>query len=115
MHNFTELKVWNSSIDLVEIIYKVTEEFPKSEQFGLTNQMRRCSVSTPSNIAEGSERTDKEFGRFISISLSSAFELETQLIIANRLKYINSDKYNNLIDSIKSIEKMLYSFRMKLI
>ena len=95
MHNFKELLIWQDSIDIVEDIYRVVGSFPKNEQYGLVSQMNRCSVSIPSNIAEGSGRgSNKDFSRFLSISLSSAFELETQLIIANRIGFINTDIFS---------------------
>jgi len=82
MHNFKDLKVWQKSMDLAIDIYKATSLFPRDEKFGLVSQIKRCSVSIPSNIAEGSGRgSDKEFNHFLNISQGSAFELETQLII----------------------------------
>jgi four helix bundle protein len=78
------LDVWNMGMDLVENVYRITEAFPKEEQFGLTSQMPRAAVSVPSNIAEGAARSSKrEFLQFLYISLSSLSEIETQLIIAN--------------------------------
>ena len=83
-----KLKVWQRSIDYVIEIYKLTEKFPKSELYGLTNQMRRSAVSIASNIAEGAGRSGKkEFKQFLSISQGSVAELETQLIISERLGY----------------------------
>jgi len=114
MHNFKELKIWSESIELVEKIYQLTESFPTSEQFGLTNQIRRCSVSVPSNIAEGSGGTDKEFCRYLTISLSSAFELETQLIIAKRLKYIDDPKHKEISEFVVTMQKMIFGFKNKL-
>ncbi len=115
MHNFKQLRIWQDSIDLVENIYLETKSFPKNEEYGLTSQMRRCSVSVPSNIAEGSGRgSDKDFKRFLSISLSSSFELETQLIIANRLGFVESGNFENSIEKIRKLQKMIFSFRKKL-
>lgn len=88
----TELALWQKSIDLVEKIYVITREFPKSEQYGLTSQMRRCSISISSNIAEGAGRnSSKDFIRFLNISSGSLSELETQLVIADRLNFINAE------------------------
>ncbi|WP_322971822.1 four helix bundle protein [Faecalibacter sp. LW9] len=88
-----DLKVWQESITLVEDIYQLTAKFPKEELFGLTSQMRRASISISSNIAEGAGRKGKsEFTRFLYISLGSLSELDTQLEIAIRLKYIKDDK-----------------------
>lgn len=81
-HNFRELKIWKESINLVKQIYLLTSDLPKDEKFGLISQINRCSVSIPSNIAEGSGRTsDKEFLNFLNIAISSSYELETQLIL----------------------------------
>lgn len=113
MHNFKELNIWKESVNLVVNLYGITKDFPRSEQFGLISQIRRCSVSIPSNIAEGSGRSDADFKRFLSISISSAFELETQLIIANRLEYIADKDLKFLLDSLKSIQKMIYSLKEK--
>ncbi|WP_370003901.1 four helix bundle protein, partial [Winogradskyella sp.] len=87
-HNYKNLKVWSLGIEIVDDVFKLTYSFPKEERFGLGSQINRCSVSIPSNIAEGSARTDKSFSHFIDIALGSSFELETQLIIANKRKYI---------------------------
>jgi len=115
MHNFKELRIWQDSMDIVEDIYKVLREFPKNEQYGLVSQMNRCSVSIPSNIAEGSGREgNKDFSRFLSISLSSAFELETQLIIANRLDFISPDNFNSINTKLTKMQKMIFVFRKKL-
>ena len=83
-----DLDVWKKSMDLVEEVYRRTDSFPPSEKYGLTNQIRRCAVSISSNIEEGAARnTDKEFVQFCYIALGSLSELETQLLIAERLKY----------------------------
>jgi len=115
MHNFKELRIWQDSMDIVEDIYKVVRDFPKNEQFGLISQMNRCSVSIPSNIAEGSGRdSNKDFRRFLSISLSSAFELETQLIIASRIGFLQKDDFNRIIEKVNIVQKMIFVFRKKL-
>ena len=88
MNYFKELKVWQKAIDLVTEIYTKSQEFPKEELYGLTSQIRRSAVSIPSNIAKGCGRkTNKDFANFLGISLGSAFELETQLIIAKKFKF----------------------------
>lgn len=90
--NHKDLDVWKRSMDLVEEIYKVTSNFPSSEIYGLTNQLRRASVSIPSNIAEGAARkSNKELLYFINVAIGSVAEIETQLLIAVRLEYINED------------------------
>src|SRR5271154_4345955 len=89
--SYRDLEVWRLGLDLVEIIYRSTAEFPKSEIFGLAAQMRRAAVSIPSNIAEGQARTSsKEFLHFLSIALGSLAELATQLELANRLGYMEA-------------------------
>ena len=99
-----DLDVWKESIFLVKDVYTLTKLFPKDEIYGLTSQMRRCAVSIPSNIAEGSARNyDKEFIQFLYISLGSLSELETQLIISIEINYIN--EYN--FAKLEKIKKML--------
>jgi four helix bundle protein len=97
-HNYKNLKIWNLGIEIVDDVFKITDTFPKEEKFGLVSQINRCSVSIPSNIAEGSSRTDKSFSHFIDISLGSSFELETQLIIANKRKYITEEQLKIIED-----------------
>jgi four helix bundle protein len=108
MNNFRELKVWQKAITLVKKIYLSTKSFPLEEQFGLNNQIRRCAVSIPSNIAEGAGRkSEKEFEHFLYVSLGSCFEFETQLIISRELEYISQDTFSNLEKEIIEIEKMI--------
>ena len=106
MKNHMDLDVWKKSMDLVENIYKLSSEFPKDELYGLTSQIRRASISIPSNIAEGSARNgNKEFIQFLYIALGSTSEVETQLIIAQRLKYL--ENIDNELDAIIIIKKLL--------
>lgn len=106
MNSFKDLDVWNHGIDFVEAIYRLTSSFPKEEQYGLVSQMRRASVSIPSNIAEGQgRRNPKEFIQFLYIAKGSLAEVETQLIICKRLKYI--DDIADLVDSTKRLRTML--------
>lgn len=104
-----DLKVWKESMNLVETIYRVTKGFPKEEQFGLTLQMRRASVSIPSNIAEGAGRkSNLEFCRFLYIAMGSLSELETQLDLSNRLEFLNpKDEFNEISQKIIFIRVML--------
>ncbi|MFK5879561.1 MAG: four helix bundle protein [Flavobacteriaceae bacterium] len=89
MHNYKKLNVWEESVNLVTDVYQLTDTFPNKEKFGLISQINRCSVSIPSNIAEGAGRSSKkEFSLFLGDALASSFELETQLIISNNLKFI---------------------------
>ena len=105
---FRELKAWQLGMDLGERVYLITDSFPKSEIYGLTSQIRRCAVFVPSNLAEGHGRTSaKEFLQFIAISFGSICELETQILLSHRLKYINSQDSDTvlalLIETSKTI------------
>ncbi len=104
--NHKDLEVWKKSMDLVSNIYKITESFPNKELYGLTNQIRRAAVSIPSNIAEGAARNSKkEFIQFLYIALGSLSELETQIIIADRLEYLNN--LDILLDDLKFVQKLI--------
>lgn len=108
--NHKDLEVWKKSMDLVESVYQMTNSFPDSEKFGLTNQIRRAVVSIPSNIAEGSGRkSDKELIQFIHIAIGSLAEVETQYLISLRLKYVvrNEIIENELI----VLNKLLIGFK----
>ena len=110
---YEKLNIWKMSMELVEDIYRLTSTFPKAEKFNLTSQINRCSVSIPSNIAEGKGRgSDKEFKQYLYIARGSLFELRTQLELSRRLGYIDSDK--RLKDKIVAIESMLNTFIKKL-
>ncbi len=113
-HNYKNLKIWELGVEIVDNVYEIISECPKDEKFGLGSQISRCSVSIPSNIAEGSSRTHKSFSHFIDISLGSSFELETQLIIANNRKYISNEQLNKLEEKIVEFQKMTMSFQNKL-
>ena len=107
-----DLDVWRKSIDLVTLIYKYTADYPKDEMYGLTSQIRRCAVSIPSNIAEGSARTTKkDFSHFLAIALGSVAELETQLIISKNLNYLPETVLNELMPELISIRRMTLGFR----
>jgi four helix bundle protein len=115
MHKFKELEIWKKSRLFCSEIYKITSNFPESEKFGLTNQLRRASVSIPSNIAEGSSRSsNKDFARFLQITLGSAYEIETQLLIAYDLKFINNEELEKLSQNLESIIKMTSKFKSTL-
>ena len=108
METHKDLRVWQQSIKMVTSIYLLTQTFPKEELFGLVSQMRRASVSVPSNIAEGYARgTDKEKLHFLRVSSGSMSEVETQLMLSLNLGYINQEKYNELAEVISSIWKQL--------
>lgn len=113
--SFKDLIVWQKAIDLSVLVYLVTKSFPKSEQYGLVSQIRRCSVSIPSNIAEGFLRGHRtEYIQFLRIAYGSGAELETQLILALKINFINRtdfDKCNLLLDEVM---KMLNALINKL-
>lgn len=114
MDNFRNLIVWKRAVELATSIYMKTGNFPKSELYGLTSQIRRAAVSIPSNIAEGAgRRSKKEFSNFLSISYGSACELETQLLIAKNLGYLHTEDFKDLFSEIEEIQKMLYVLRKK--
>lgn len=112
MRNFRELEVWKSSVLLVKNIYLLSESFPATEKYGLISQISRCAVSIPSNIAEGCSRTSqKDFSRFLQMSLGSAFELETQLEIAKEVNFINEIEYSKIIEQLHIIQKRIQSLK----
>ena len=108
IRNYRDLVAWQKATDLVVAIYRVTKTFPKEEVYGLTAQLRRCAVSIPSNIAEGQGRgSDKEFGRFLQIAYGSLRELETQLIIAQRLEYLDRVEVERLLADAAEIGRLI--------
>lgn len=110
-HNYKNLKIWQLGITIANEISDLLLEFPKHERYDLSSQISRCSVSMPSNIAEGSSRTDKSFSHFLDISLGSSFELITQLLIAKHRKYINEIQFNQLEIKIEEFQRMTMSFQ----
>jgi four helix bundle protein len=113
--SYKDLEVWKLSITFVEDIYKITSKFPASENYGLTQQIRRAAVSIPSNIAEGQFRnSSKEFRQFLSIALGSSAELETQLIIANKINYLSSEELAPILNALEIIMKMLKKLSLSL-
>ncbi len=115
MHNFKKLKIWDESMLLVSESYKLTHTFPKFEIYGLTSQMNRCAVSIPSNISEGSSKSsDKHFNKYLEDSLGSAFEWGIQLNVAYNERYLSKEKFNELEQKIKQIQKMISGFQSRL-
>ena len=113
--DYKDLKVWQKGIQIVDKVYLITDSFPKSELYGLVSQMRRASVRIPSNVAEGFARHHtKEYTQFLYISLGSCAELDTQLVIANRRKYITKKKLEELAEDINYETRMLVSLINKL-
>jgi len=107
-HKYSELIVWQKAIDFVEDVYRPSDGFPKTEQYGLTSQVRRSVVSVPSNIAEGQGRNgSREFLHHLAIAYGSLSEVETQLIIAKRLKYIGADQLKGLLDKAAEVGRLL--------
>jgi four helix bundle protein len=106
MRDFRKLEVWDQSMQLAKMVYKLCESFPKSEIYGITQQIQRCAISIPSNIAEGCSRdSSKEFSRFIQIALGSAFELETQLLLARDFNYFSFN--HEIFEFLNVIQKRL--------
>ncbi len=115
MNNFRNLDVWNKAVELATIIYMNTEDFPKTEQYALTSQIRRCTVSISSNIAEGAGRSSKkEFNQFLHIATGSCYELETQLTISRNFQFITQNDYECIKDKLVEIQKMIYALRKSL-
>lgn len=114
LRSYKELIVWQKSMELVEQIYVITKHFPRDELFGLISQMRRAAISIPSNIAEGyARKSHKEYLRFYSISYGSALELETQIEIAERLKFAPTESFIALKALLQEVCKMLYTMIYK--
>jgi len=113
--SFHDLDVWRIAIKLTKDVYLLTEKFPNSEIFGLTGQIRRAAISIPSNIAEGQSRnSSKEFRQFLSVALGSLAEIETQLVIAKEVGYINEQEFAPFLPSIDTIRKMIRSLSKSL-
>ncbi len=108
---YRDLDVWKFSRELVNSVYKLTKSFPKEELYGLTNQIRRCAVSIPSNIAEGcGRRTSKDTIQFLYISRGSLYELETQMFLALDQNFISENQLNEINSQIESCKKLLNGF-----
>lgn len=115
MHRFKDLEIWRQSRVFCKDIYEVTSTFPQTEKFGLISQLRRASVSIPSNIAEGASRnSNKDFARFLEITIGSCCEVETQLLIANDLGFLKDENLNPLLFKLEAITKMTSKFKSTL-
>jgi four helix bundle protein len=113
--SYKDLKVWQVAIDMVVDIYKLTGKFPRNESFGLASQIQRAMVSIPSNIAEGHARgTSREFHHYLSITLGSTAELETQLIIAAKLDYLELTTANEMLERVDKLGKMIRALKSRL-
>lgn len=108
---YIDLDVWKEARVLANLVYQMTKNFPKEEQFNLTHQLRRCAVSIPSNIAEGcGRRTSADTIQFLHISRGSLYELETQLYIALDQEYLTEDDLKEMLDQVESCKKLLNGF-----
>ena len=113
--SYKDLIIWKKSMELVRLIYELTNKFPQSEIYGLTSQMRRAAVAIPSNIAEGyGRRSSKEYLQFLSIAYGSSLELETQIILSNDLKLVREIEVRNILILLEEIKKMLYVLMFKI-
>ncbi len=114
MRNFREMIIWNEGIDLAAEVYKVTKLLPKEEEYGLKSQLRRAAVSIASNIAEGCSRSSqKEFKHYLEISMGSAFEIETDFVLARRLSLISEKDFLSLIVSLHILQKRINALIIK--
>lgn len=110
IQSYRDLKVWQKAFELVILVYKITEKFPKSELYGLISDMRRAAVSIPSNIAEGYHRRyAREYLHFLSIAYGSSGELETQLLLSKRLGFIEERDFEVVYELNTEVSKMLFS------
>ena len=115
MKDFHKLKAWEKAHKLTLDVYIQTKDFPKEEVYGLTNQMRRSSVSIPTNIAEGCGRNSKaEMIQFFNIAIGSSSELEYQLLLAHDLHYLRDEIYTKLSEELIEVRRMLYVYTQKL-
>ena len=107
--NFKDLKIWQKGIELVKVIYQITNSFPSTEMYGIVSQMRRSAISIPSNIAEGFHRQNqKEKIQFYHVASGSIAELETQLMIANDVDYIDGEIFKNVITQAAKVHQLTY-------
>jgi four helix bundle protein len=114
MNNYKEWEVWKRSIKLAVKMYKLTAILPLEEKFGLVSQLRRCAVSIPSNIAEGSGRkSNKEFSQFLSIAYGSLCELDTQVIISMELGFLKNQDLEEIEKEVGELQKMLFALIAK--
>ena len=112
---FRDLIIWQKSMGLVTEIYRMTKRMPKDEEYGLKAQMRRCAVSIPSNVAEGyGRKSTNDYIRFLNITMSSLYELQTQIEIALNLEYIKQEDFDKLHEAAREIERMLSSLVRKI-
>ena len=115
MRDFKKLEIWKNGITIVKHVYSLVQKLPSEEKFGLKSQLSRAEISVPSNIAEGCSRNSEvEFKRFLEIALGSLFEVETQLIISEELKFLDSDELKSIFELISIESKMINSLISKI-
>ena len=115
MFNFEKLDVWHKGLAFADSIYTLTRKFPADERFGLTHQMRRAAISTPSNVAEGSSRASQtNFGRFIEIGTGSLYEVVTQSFIAKKLGFLSAEEFGRVYRDAEELSRMLSGLRRSL-
>jgi len=115
MHRYKDLRFWQLSRSFCKDIYSITSTFPTDEKFGITSQLRRASISIPSNIAEGASRhSNKDFARFLEIAIGSCYEIETQLLISNDLEFISESQLHTFLEKLLSIIKLMSKFKSTL-
>ena len=115
MHRYKDLKIWQAGMEVAKAAYDISAAFPPEERFGITAQIRRAAVSIPSNIAEGAGRnTNRDFSRFVDMSMGSCNELQTHLILCIHLGYINKTELDTLDKQIEEIKNMSYRFKQTL-
>ena len=113
--HFRDLLVWQKAMDLVEEVYRLVKQLPREETYALSDQMRRAAVSIPSNIAEGQARnSSKEFRQFLSIALGSRAELQTQILICERLQYLSREQTKAALVLTEELGKMVYALKQAL-
>ncbi|MAY84141.1 MAG: diversity-generating retroelement protein bAvd family protein [Flavobacteriales bacterium] len=113
-HTYKSLKIWEIGMDIADEVYECAAQFPIDERYGLSSQIKRSSVSIPSNVAEGSSRGNSSFSYFLDVSLGSSFELDTQLLIALRRNFLRINEYENVADKIAEFQRMAIGFQRKL-
>lgn len=114
MHNFRNLQIWKDAMDLAQEVYEVTETIPTKETYGIISQITRAAVSIPSNIAEGSGRSEKDFAHFLSIALGSLFELNTQIMLSERIGYMDNKQSVALQNKADKLQMMIAGFKRRL-
>ena len=114
MHNFRNMQIWKDAMDLAQDVYEIAEKMPSKETYGIISQMTRAAVSVPSNIAEGSGRSNKDFAHFLSIALGSLFELNTQIILSERIGYIDNIASQRLQGKADKLQMMISGFKHRI-